>query len=162
MSNSIVGKCGMPCELCPMFHINTEKRCTGCSKERKCSIVNCCDKRQIIGCFKCEESPCKKITKMKEFPGLNLDRIWEKNLEQIKESGFETWDKEYRERVEMIEIALQEFNAGRSKNLICKVFILKKLEVLQSIMEEAQKITETDKRERAKIFKRMLEDKERE
>lgn len=152
-----MGKCGMPCGLCPMYHIATAGRCTGCSEDRSCSIIRCCGKKNIKICSECKESPCTKITKMNEFPSFNTDKVWEKNLLHIQRIGYESWIKEYEKKVELIIYALEKYNAGRSKQFICKLFMLNEVSVLEKIMAQAEKITTDDKKEAAKQFRKIVE-----
>ena len=152
-----MGKCGMPCGLCPMYHIATAGRCTGCSEDRSCSIIHCCQKKNIEICSECKESPCTKITKMNEFPSFNTNKVWEKNILDIQRIGYDEWMKVYNKKVELIFLALEKYNAGRSKQFICKLFMLNEVSVLEKIMAQAEKIATDDKKERAKYFKKLVE-----
>lgn len=155
MNNVPVGVCGMPCGLCPMFHISTVNKCTGCSKDNKCKVYNCSEEKGIQSCSNCKDYRCSKIEDLKEFPNFDLNRIWEKNISDMKENGYDNWMEEYSKKVTLIEEALNKYNAGSSKNLICRTFMIHDITTLERIMKLGEEITDTDPKKKAKEFKKI-------
>lgn len=74
-------------------------RCSGCQAgggNPFCEIRRCCQKRGYVSCAECEEMPCQKLEWMiKRYKGWIL-----KNLQRIKEVGYDAWLDEQRKAVE--------------------------------------------------------------
>ncbi len=73
-------------------------KCNGCQAgggNPFCNIRKCCKKKNIVSCADCEEFPCKKLEWLNE-----RYRKWNiKNLERIREIGYEEWLKEKEKEV---------------------------------------------------------------
>ena len=153
------GFCGMPCALCNKYRANGISRCKGCSVNGlftgTCNLHKCCKLKRNIACATCDEFPCKKYKGLKEFSDLSTDCVWNKNCENISQNGFDEWYKEYKEKSELLTVALEQYNNGRIKKYLCELFIRQDLDTLRSIMKEAEKLHGT-KKELALLFKEIV------
>jgi aspartate aminotransferase-like enzyme len=85
------------------------------------------------------------------------------NLRQIKEAGLENWLEEQKERQSVLEKLLHNYNEGRSMGFYCKVCARMPVASINSVMNEAKKITDekvvrSDLKSKAKIMKAALND----
>lgn len=156
MDNVPVGVCGMPCALCPMYNIATDNRCTGCSKDNKCKVFNCSEEKDIKSCSYCKEYRCSKIEDLKEFPNFDSQRIWEKNISEMMKNGYDNWMENYKKKAALIKEALNKYNAGSSKSLICRTFMLNDIATIEKIMKSGDEIMSADPKEKAKAFKKIM------
>ncbi|MGA1840893.1 MAG: DUF3795 domain-containing protein [bacterium] len=158
----LVGCCGMSCGLCPRFYIVGKSKCLGCSLDSHgfyCSTFKCCNvKKSLETCAYCQESPCDRLNRMKDWKSFNTGKIWLRHNEQIKENGLEEWIKIQNQKKEYLEKALEVYDADRSKNIICLSFTLFDIKTIKKLMEAAKlEITENDKKIKAKKFKILIE-----
>jgi len=143
------GYCGMPCALCNKYRTEGKSKCMGCSSSGfftgSCNIYKCCKNKSNIACATCNEFPCEKHNGLKEFSDLNTDCAWNKNCESISQKGFDGWYKEYKEKSDLLTIALKRYNNGRMKKFLCELFIQRDLNTLRLIMNEAEALQGTPK-----------------
>ena len=154
------GFCGMPCALCTRFRTNGKSRCEGCSAggyyTDVCKVNHCCAGKGLSHCGNCGEFPCKSLGKMGDFRDLDTGGIKLKTCKAIAENGFESWYEEYAKRAELLTEALEKYNDGRMKRFLCELFIKENLPRLCEIMEEAKKLSGTQK-EIGKAFRELSE-----
>ena len=86
------------------------------------------------------------------------------NLDEIKESGLDSWLKGQIERELLLENLLDNFNDGRSMSFYCKGCKVLPVEVINKAIEEAgekfvsNSISGSDMRARAKILKAIVQE----
>lgn len=155
------GRCGMPCGICPMYHIKGHSRCPGCiddpSTSHRCSVYKCTVSKNAASCSVCPESPCSRLTEMKEFKNLDSGRVWLRNLEEMNTAGNGAFFEEYAERTGLFNEAMRRFDDGRMKNFMCRLFMTQNMETLRHIMLESGKIEDADRKESAKKFRELSE-----
>ena len=159
MNTALFGRCGMPCGLCSMHHIQGESRCAGCRQNTKsfsagCTRFSCCSEKGHLSCGQCEKYPCDKIANMAEFKGFHTNKVWLSICEEIRQQGLENWYPQYEERCLLLEEALAQYNNGRMKNFLCKLFIERDLDELKVLMRQAAEVQSESPKE---SFKRFME-----
>jgi len=86
------------------------------------------------------------------------------NLNYIKNYGVEEHLHQLKERMELLEEMLREFNEGRSKSFYCMAATLLSVENIRKSIESAKKKVDTlginreDLKNRAKILKEIIND----
>ena len=93
---------------------------------------------------------------MGDFSDLNTDHAKERNSKHIAIEGFEDWYAEYKERADLLTLALDRYNNGRMKRFLCELFIKQDIEVLREIMLLAEPLDGTQK-EKGKAFQVIVE-----
>jgi len=118
--------CGLFCPACSIYIGNREEpdrikrlaarfnmpeeefACDGCRSEKRsffcrniCKMCHCAEEKNVDFCGECNEYPCEELkTFQKQYP--HRIELW-KNLERIKEVGFEKWYVEMIERYSCAE-----------------------------------------------------------
>ncbi len=160
MSDYAYGYCGMPCALCTRYRTNGKSRCPGCSHDgyytEPCKVYRCCKEKKMIQCGLCEDFPCERLGKMGDFSDLSTNHAKERNSRRIAAEGYEKWYVEYKERADLLTLALDRYNNGRMKRFLCELFIQQDIEVLRKIMLLAEPLNGTQK-ERGKAFQGIVE-----
>lgn len=160
MSDYAYGYCGMPCALCTRYRTNGKSKCPGCSRDgyytESCKVYRCCKEKKIIQCGLCEDFPCVRLGKMADFSDLNTNHAKERNSTRIAKEGYEQWYVEYKERADLLTMALDRYNNGRMKRFLCELFIQQDIEVLRKIMLLAEPLNGTQK-EKGKAFQEIVE-----
>lgn len=160
MSDYAYGYCGMPCALCTRYRTNGNSRCPGCSHDgyytEPCKVYRCCKEKKMIQCGLCEEFPCERLGKMGDFSDLSTNHAKERNSRRIATEGYEKWYVEYKERADLLTLALARYNNGRMKRYLCELFIQQNIEILRKIMLLAEPLNGTQK-ERGKAFQGIVE-----
>ena len=110
----------------------------------------------MIQCGLCEEFPCERLGKMGDFSDLSTNHAKERNSRRIATEGYEKWYVEYKERADLLTLALARYNNGRMKRYLCELFIQQDIEVLRKIMLRAEPLTGTQK-EKGKVFQEIVE-----
>jgi len=115
--------CGLDCGLCPTYYTKGPSRCPGCcgpgffEKHPSCSIIACCVKKNgFETCAECEDIPCTKIAKWDMGDSFISHKVCLSNLKQIKTIEIEKFVEIQKKRIELLEIMLDQYNEGRSKN----------------------------------------------
>jgi hypothetical protein len=171
----IIGVCGLDCGLCPRYYTVGSSRCPGCAgpdffnKHPSCSFITCCvKKRNLEICAECSDFPCSKYKSEEEYQEVNESSSYPSskkimpNMRYIKEYGIDKFIEQQKERIELLEKMIDVFNDGRSKSFFCKVTAFFDLESLRNSIDRAnqkikmEKISKTDVKKRAKIFKNIL------
>ena len=160
MADYAYGYCGMPCALCTRYRTVGKSRCPGCSHDgyytEPCKVHHCCRENQLAHCGLCRSFPCVRLGKMGDFSDLNTNHVKERTCESIRTGGFEAWYQEYKERADMLTIALERYNNGRMKRYLCELFIQQDIDILRTIMHQAKGLSGNPK-EVGKTFLGMVQ-----
>jgi hypothetical protein len=140
-----IGCCGVDCGLCPRHYTNGASCCPGCGGDNfekvhpSCGYLNCCvKKRSLAVCGQCDDYPCKRFEKETgERDSFVLHRCVIPNQKFIRENGLETFLALQSERITFLELALEKYDDGRSKNFFCIVAALLSIDSLKSALERA-------------------------
>jgi len=137
--------CGLNCGLCPRYYTAGSSRCPGCAGEGfskvhpPCGILSCCQRKELEGCWDCDEYPCKKY----EGADLADSFITHKNqfsdIDKIRQNGFENYIAELKEKVKILEELLEKHDNGRRKSFFCLAVNLLDLNDIKVVMKRINK-----------------------
>jgi hypothetical protein len=154
------GYCGMPCALCTRYRTEGKSRCPGCSHDgyytEPCKVHHCCREKQLKHCAQCGTYPCRRLGNMSDFSDLNTNHVKERTGKSIIADGFEAWYQDYKERADLLTVALERYNNGRMKRYLCELFIQQDIGTLRTIMQKAEGISGTPK-EAGKAFQEIVQ-----
>lgn len=158
--------CGLNCGLCPMYLGGHCPGCGGGEGNQSCKIARCSlQKGRPEYCSLCREFPCEKYEHVDEFDSFITHARRKQDLKRRDEIGTEEYQKEQREKADILKWLLDNYNDGRKKSFFCLAVNLLELEDLRTIKRQVSLEDEMDGlpiKERAACMKRMLEDKARE
>jgi hypothetical protein len=163
--DELTGCCGLYCGLCSKYQSKSPSRCTGCRKGEQhsyCSIWNCCVKKHGFAmCTDCDElfkCPIFIRRKVQEWIPAH------DNLNHILKAGLKNWLKEQKERLNLLEELLRDYNEGRSMSFYCKACSRMPVKLIRIAIREAEeklaseKANRSDIKEKAKALKTHLSD----
>ncbi len=165
-----MGACGLYCGLCPRFQSTAPSRCLGCQlgeQHSYCSVWRCAvSTRGYLTCAECPEYPCQRL---RRTLGEGVDsfishRPATPNLERIRSAGLDTYLNEARERRQLVEELLAQFNEGRSMSFYCVASaLLPPAAIRQALSEVREAIAQgqvdgADPKARAKAMRATLEE----
>ena len=142
--------CGLNCGLCPRYYTDGPSRCPGCGGEGflkthcGCSILPCCERKEIEYCFDCDEFPCKKYDGADSSDSFITHKNQFTDLEKAKQIGIEAYMKEQEEKIGVLNMLLEHYNDGRRKSFYCVVVNLLELEDVKTVMEQVASNTTED------------------
>lgn len=150
-----IGCCGLDCGLCPRFHTASSSKCPGCcgpnffNKHPSCSYITCCVKKKNLEvCAQCDEFPCSKFGSLLEgVPKYDSFLTYKKvpfNLDYIRKYGIEKFIEEQKERIELLDLMLKNFDDGRSKSFFCIIATLLPIKILKTILDEIEQKLKTN------------------
>ena len=165
-AEDLIGCCGLFCGLCNKFQSKAPSRCIGCKKGEQhswCSIWNCCVKKHgFETCAECEELfKCTIFTRRYRAKRL-LDRLDGGDVTADGLAELKNWLQNQRERQNMVELLLQEYNDGRSMTYHCKVCSRMSLNLISMAIKESNEkyitkiIDHSDIKLKVKIFKEII------
>lgn len=130
--------CGLNCGLCPIHHMNNG--CPGCGGgegHQKCAIVTCSLQHGGVEyCFQCEQYPCEKYSSFAEYDSFLTHQTQSRDFERVREIGLDAYLDELREKVQILERLLAQYNDGRRKSFFCLAVNLLPLRDVRTVMEE--------------------------
>jgi hypothetical protein len=164
---STIGCCGINCGLCPRYYTVGKSKCPGCQGENfiekhpSCSFITCCvKKKNLETCADCIDYPCPKFAKWDMGDSFVTHQNCKYNLEYIKKNGLKDFIKQQKERMDILEMLLDEFDDGKSKSFYCLATGLLPLNELKRSVndfnETLNKKNKLDKKELAKTFREIL------
>jgi len=150
--------CGLNCGLCPRYYTKGSSRCPGCSGEGfnethcSCSIIACCQRKEIEYCYMCEEYPCSKYEKTWVDSFISCVNIFH-DAEKAKQIGLETYINELNTKMDILKILLENYDDGRRKSFYCLAVNLLDLQDVKSVIDKiGDKVAPQDTlKEKAKI-----------
>ena len=168
-----IGCCGLDCGLCSRYFTVGSSKCPGCcgsnffNKHPSCSYITCCvKKKKLEVCAQCDEFPCSKfeswLEKGGEYDSFTTYKKVKINLDSIRKHGLETFIKQQRKRVELLEKMLKNYDDGRSKSFYCIATALLPITDLEISLERTEqrlkvdKIDLDNKRIKSKVLKEFL------
>jgi hypothetical protein len=168
-----IGCCGLDCGLCSRYFTVGSSKCPGCcgsnffNKHPSCSYITCCvKKKKLEVCAQCDEFPCSKfeswLEKGGEYDSFTTYKKVKINLDSIRKYGLETFIKQQRKHVELLEKMLKNYDDGRSKSFYCIATALLPITDLEISLERTEqrlkvdKIDLDNKRIKSKVLKEFL------
>ena len=133
--NRLFSLCGLNCGLCPMF-LGTH--CGGCGNgNQSCKIAKCSiEQGKIEYCFECKHYPCEKYQHIDEYDSFITHRRQKSDLEKAQRIGIEQYNLEQREKAQILNYLLSNYNDGRRKNFFCVAVNLFELSELREAINE--------------------------
>ncbi len=166
-----IGACGIDCGLCPRYHTRTGTPCPGCAPEgfldrggQWCKMTRCAVRgRGYETCAECAEFPCYRFEGWDKGDSFvsHLNSI--ANLRAIRAEGMDAFASRQQERIQLLQVMLDEFDEGRSKSYCCLAAALLPLGELESAVGAARLDVERgrmgpdDTKQRAKVLHRTLD-----
>lgn len=161
MTDYAYGYCGMPCALCTRYRTEGKSRCPGCSHDgyytEPCKVHKCCREKSLAHCGQCGDVLCRYLGKMGDFRDLNTGGVKKRTCQAVSVHGFEAWYEEYKEKADLLTIALERYNNGRMKRFLCELFLQQDIQTLRTIMARAEPISGGPK-EAGKRFRTLVEE----
>ncbi len=170
-----IGVCGLDCGLCPRYYTIGTSRCPGCvgpdffEKRPSCSFITCCVKKKNLEvCGECPDFPCSKFKSEEEYQQLKESSSYPSykkvmpNLNFIKEYGIEKFAEQQKERIQLLQIMIENFNDGRSRSYFCRASAFLDPTSLKNLIDKAtwkikaEKIEQNDFKNKAKILKAII------
>lgn len=127
--------CGLNCGLCPM---HLDGHCPGCGGgegNQSCKIARC--SIQHVGvdyCSRCQDFPCDKYEGIDEIDSFITHKNMKSDLEKNDKIGIVAYQKEQKEKIEILKFLLENYNDGRKKSFFCLAVNLLELSDLKMIM----------------------------
>ncbi len=155
--NQLLSLCGLNCALCPM---ELGGYCGGCGNgNQSCAIARCAMTHgNVEYCFQCPNYPCPEHCREDAADSFITHQRRMADLERARELGIEAYNREQREKREILDFLLAGFNDGRRKTLFCQAVNLLDLPELRQAVDclraDAQGL---DTREAAATAARILE-----
>lgn len=158
--------CGLNCGLCPM-HI--DGHCPGCGGgegNQSCKIARCgLQHGKPEYCSQCQEFPCERYKNVDELDSFITHRNRKKDLKKRDEIGTGEYQREQKEKMDILEWLLLHYNDGRKKSFFCLAVNLLELQDLRAMKRKISlddKISGLPIKEKAACVKKLLEDIARE
>ena len=146
-----IGCCGIDCGLCPRFISKSDSACPGCgatefyAKHPTCGLLTCCVKKNGLEvCSQCNAYPCNRfdsekngcdsfVTHLKVFVNHDL----------IKTKGLRHFMKEQKQRIDLLEYLIVNFDNGRSKIFFCQACALLPIEKIYVVKQKSKLIKDS-------------------
>ena len=134
--------CGLNCGLCTMRIGEYCPGCGGGEGNQGCAIARCSLLHNGVKyCFQCDEYPCEKYQGADEYDSFITHRNQISDLARAAEIGIEAYSEEQRQKSEILQFLLENFNDGRRKTFYCLAVNLLKLEDLELVMNQVDGLT---------------------
>ena len=136
--------CGLNCGLCTMHIGGYCPGCGGGDGNQSCSIARCSVERGVAFCSDCAEYPCAKYDGIDEYDSFISTRNMRGNLEKVKRIGLAAYRAELDEKIEILNVLLDQYNDGRHKSPFCTAVNLLEADALRRILAELAVETSAD------------------
>lgn len=137
--------CGLNCGLCPM-HLNGY--CPGCGGgegNQSCKIARCSlEHGRIEYCNQCDEFPCEQYEGIDEFDSFITHWNRMQDFEKLGKIGVVAYQEGQRQKVEILNFLLENYNDGRKKTFYCLTVNLLELSDLQEVLNQIKENRELD------------------
>ncbi len=138
-TDGLFSLCGLNCGLCPM---QIRGECSGCFNGstcyQSCPIAPCSVRHGGVDyCYQCSEYPCKRYDGIDKHDSLISHRNQKKDLAKAKEFGIEAYLAEQREKKEILDRLLKDYDDGRRDVFFCLAVNMIPVDDLRSVLEQA-------------------------
>jgi len=164
--HSTIGCCGIDCGLCPRYISKSDSACPGCggidfyNKHPSCGFLTCCVKNHGLEiCAECTDYPCKRFDSEREgYDSFVTHKKIFKNHEQIKSYGLDKFLIEQKQRIDILNYLIDNFDNGRSKSFFCQTCTLLPQDSLFEIRQNCDLIDDSmDIKERNQAIKGLIQ-----
>lgn len=135
--NQLLALCGLNCGLCPMF---LDKHCPGCGGgegNQSCKIARCSMEHDGVEyCFQCSMFPCERYEQIDDYDLFITGRRKRADLEKARQIGLAAYNAEQKEKAEILNMLLSNFNDGRRKTFYCLAVNLLDLSDMKSVLDQ--------------------------
>ena len=158
--NQFLSLCGLNCGLCPM---RLGKHCGGCGNgNQSCAIARCSlEQGDVEYCYECKEYPCEKYLHIDEYDSFITHLHQKADLEKASKIGTENYNLEQKEKIEILNYLLANYNDGRRKTFFCIAVNLLDLPDIREILrqiEENYELSEATEKERGLYVVKAFQD----
>lgn len=161
-SDLLFSLCGLNCGLCPMHLDGYCPGCGGGEGNQSCKIARCSlQQGNPEYCSQCQEFPCEKYADIDEFDSFITHYNRRKDLKKRDEVGTEEYQKEQKEKIDILKWLRQNYNDGRKKSFFCLAVNLLELQDLRTVKQKIsldEEINGLSVKEKAVCVKKLLED----
>lgn len=132
--NHLFSLCGLNCGLCPML---LGGHCGGCGNgNQPCKIARCSiEHGKIEYCCECGNYPCKKYQDFDQYDSFITHKHRSMDMEKAWRTGVDAYVSELKEKRQILDLLLSEYNDGRKKSFFCVAVNLLGLPELREAME---------------------------
>ena len=140
---SLFSACGLNCGLCPRYYTDGDSKCPGCGgknfseKHPSCGVLSCSQRNAIEYCYLCKEYPCKKYDKWEKDSFITHQNMM-KDFEKVKAIGIKAYQKELNEKINILNVLLDNYNNGRRTNFFCIAVNLLELNDTKIVMKQIE------------------------
>ena len=142
--DQLLSLCGLNCGLCSM---RLGGHCGGCGNgNQSCKIARCSlEHGGLEYCFECKEYPCGIYEQIEAFDSFITHRNQKSDLNKAKRIGIHAYHCEQREKIEILEYLLTNYNGGRKKSMFCLAVNLMGLSDLREGVKQIQQMNGSEK-----------------
>lgn len=129
--------CGLNCGLCSMQLSGYCPGCGGGPGNQSCSIARCAMEQEAVVtyCFECTKFPCKRYAEADLYDSFITHRHRMQDFARMKECGAEVYHAQQKEKIEILQKLLSEYNDGRRKTLYLLAVNLLEIEDLRYVIK---------------------------
>lgn len=133
----LLSLCGLNCGLCSMHLSGHCPGCGGGDGNQSCKIAKCSMQHgKIEYCSRCGEFPCEKYEGVDEFDSFITHHNRRKDFEKLEKIGTAAYQAEQKEKINILEFLLKEYDDGRKKTFYCLAVNLLDLSDLRMILKQ--------------------------
>jgi hypothetical protein len=164
-----IAVCGLSCRLCPAYNAGAKRWCDGCKREKRmavgCPFLTCALKRKGVEfCWDCQENKhCERWLKHRTY-GKKADsfkcyQTLEHDIAFIQKNGVAEFERDQKDREQLLKEMLRDFNEGRSKSYYCIAATVFDIEELRGVLSQAKRQSSgLDIKGKSKILHSILDD----
>ena len=148
-NNQLLSLCGLNCGLCSMYIGRYCPGCGGGDGNQGCKIARCgMERGNTDYCFRCAEYPCQKYEHIDENDSFITHRNQKADLTKAKNIGIDAYNNEQKEKMQILDYLLMNFNDGRKKTLFCQTVNLLELDALRELLSRLERCPDTTPKEK--------------
>ena len=148
--NLLLSLCGLNCGLCTMRLGGYCPGCGGGEGNQSCKIARCSmEHGNVAYCIDCGCYPCEKHRTFADADSFITHQRHTADLERVREIGEDAYCAEQREKIELLQFLLANFNDGRRKSFFRTAVNLLELPELREIVRRLAEVEQLPLKERA-------------
>ena len=134
-----ISLCGLNCGLCSMKIGGYCPGCGGGEGNQGCSIARCAMGRGCTEyCWECELFPCAKYDGIDKYDSFSTHKNQLTDIEKFKRIGAQAYHAEQRDKAELLQMLLADYNDGRKKTLFCAAVNLLEPDALKTALNTTE------------------------
>ena len=120
--------------------------CGGCGKgNQSCRIAKCSlEHGNVEYCFACPDFPCDKYDSIDDSDSFITHKNQKADLEKARLIGIANYNKEQQEKIEILNMLLDQYNDGRRKTFFCVAVNLLDIADIKAILDQIKENPELD------------------